>query len=127
MIPEFVGRLPLVVALQTLDEAALVRILTEPKGALVSQYQKLFKLAGVNLEFAAETLREVAAQAIARGTGARGLRAVLEPAMTELMFELPDERIATLSIQPNHLAAPLDALPTVPTLQLESDTLKKSA
>jgi ATP-dependent Clp protease ATP-binding subunit ClpX len=127
MIPEFVGRLPLVVALQTLDEAALVRILTEPKGALVTQYRTLFALAGVSLEFAAETLREVAAQAIARGTGARGLRAVLEPAMTELMFELPDERIATLSIQPNHLATPLDALPTTQMLQLESDTLKKSA
>jgi ATP-dependent Clp protease ATP-binding subunit ClpX len=127
MIPEFVGRLPLVVALQTLDEAALVRILTEPKGALVAQYKKLFALAGVDLEFVPETLREVAAQAIARGTGARGLRAVLEPAMTELMFELPDERIATLSIQPNHLATPLDALPTMQTLQLESDALKKSA
>jgi ATP-dependent Clp protease ATP-binding subunit ClpX len=113
--------------LQTLDEAALVRILTEPKGALVAQYKKLFALAGVDLEFVPETLREVAAQAIARGTGARGLRAVLEPAMTELMFELPDERIATLSIQPNHLATPLDALPTMQTLQLESDALKKSA
>jgi ATP-dependent Clp protease ATP-binding subunit ClpX len=127
MIPEFVGRLPLVVALQTLDEAALVRILTEPKGALVTQYQKLFGLAGVRLEFAAETLREVAAQAIARGTGARGLRAVLEPAMTELMFELPDDRVQALSIEPNHLTVPLDALPTTQMLQLESDALKKSA
>lgn len=127
MIPEFVGRLPLVVALQTLDEAALIRILTEPKGALVGQYKQLFKLAGVDLEFAADTLREVAAQAIARGTGARGLRAVLEPAMTELMFELPDDAISSLSIEPNHLVQPLNALPTTPVLQLESDTLKKSA
>ena len=127
LIPEFVGRLPLVVALQTLDEAALVRILTEPKGALVQQYTQLFGLAGVSLEFAAQTLQHVAAKAIARGTGARGLRAVLEPIMTELMFELPSDKIRTLRLEPHHLDTPLEALPAGYLLQLESDTLKKSA
>jgi ATP-dependent Clp protease ATP-binding subunit ClpX len=127
MIPEFVGRLPLVVALRTLDEAALISILTEPKGALVKQYKQLFKLAGVNLEFAVETLKEVAARAIGRGTGARGLRAVLEPMMTELMFELPDDNVTSLSIEPKHLDTPLEALPANHVLQLEADLLKKSA
>ncbi len=127
MIPEFVGRLPLVVALRTLDEAALISILTEPKGALVKQYKQLFKLAGVNLEFAVETLKEVAARAIGRGTGARGLRAVLEPMMTEIMFELPSDSVTSLSIEPKHLDTPLDCLPTQHLLQLEATTLKKSA
>lgn len=126
MIPEFVGRLPLVVALQTLDQAALVRILTEPKGALVKQYIQLFGLAGVKLEFLPETLHEVATRAIGRGTGARGLRAVLEPMMTELMFELPSDLIRTLTIEPRHLDAPLEALPSQHLL-LENSALQKSA
>ncbi len=127
MIPEFVGRLPLVVALKTLDEDALVQILTEPKGALARQYRTLFLLAGTKLEFAPDTLREVATRAMKRGTGARGLRAVLEPMMTELMFELPSDDVQTLTIEPKHLDAPLDALPTASTLQLESNALKKTA
>ncbi len=127
LIPEFVGRLPLVVALQALDESALVKILTEPKGALVKQYQTLFGLSGVNLEFASETLREVATRALKRGTGARGLRAVLEVAMTELMFELPREDIRSIKLESKHLDAPLNALPTPEIVKLESNALKKTA
>jgi ATP-dependent Clp protease ATP-binding subunit ClpX len=119
LIPEFVGRLPLVVELHALDEQALVRILTEPRGALVRQYEALFGFSGVRLEFAQETLREVARRALRRGTGARGLRAVLEASMTELMFELPRPGLAALRLEPPHLDRPL--------LALESTTLKKSA
>jgi ATP-dependent Clp protease ATP-binding subunit ClpX len=125
LIPEFVGRLPLVVSLQALDESALVRILTEPKGALVQQYTTLFKLSGVKLEFAHETLLEVARRAVKRGTGARGLRAVLESAMTALMFELPREDVKNVRLEPRHLDVPLEVLPPAPTLRLEG--LSKTA
>ena len=119
LIPEFVGRLPLVVSLQALDEAALVRILTEPKGALVKQYETLFRLSGVRLEFAHATLLEVAKRAVKRGTGARGLRAVLESAMTSLMFELPRDDIKDVRLEPRHLDAPLEVLPDAPRMRLE--------
>ncbi len=90
LIPELVGRLPVMVSLGALDEEALVRILTEPKNALTKQYQRLFELEDVGLTFDSEALRAVAHHAISRGTGARGLRAILETIMTDLMFELPD-------------------------------------
>ena len=90
LIPELVGRLPVMVSLAALDEDALMRILTEPKNALTKQYQRLFELEDVGLTFDPEALRSVAHQAISRGTGARGLRAILETIMTDLMFELPD-------------------------------------
>ena len=89
MIPELVGRLPVVVPLESLDEEALVRILIEPKNAITKQYQKLFELESVGLTFDPEALRAVARKAIKRSTGARGLRAILETVMTDLMFELP--------------------------------------
>ena len=89
LIPEFVGRLPVIATLEELDEDALVTILTEPKNALVKQYRKLFDLEGVELEFRAETLRTVAKRAMDRKTGARGLRSILEKALLETMFELP--------------------------------------
>jgi len=89
LIPEFIGRLPIVVALDALDEEALIRILTEPKNALVKQYQKFFELDGVELEFNPEALKAIARQAIKRNTGARGLRAIIEKLMMELMFEIP--------------------------------------
>ena len=89
LIPELVGRLPVVVPLETLDEDSLVRILTEPKNALTKQYQKLFDLESVGLTFDAEALRAVARKALKRSTGARGLRAILETVMTDIMFELP--------------------------------------
>jgi ATP-dependent Clp protease ATP-binding subunit ClpX len=87
--PELVGRLPLVVALDSLDEGALVRILLEPKNALSKQYSKLFELETVGLTFEPEALRAVAQRAIKRGTGARGLRAILEEVMIEILFDLP--------------------------------------
>ena len=89
LIPELVGRLPVTVALEQLDEEALVQILLEPKNALSKQYKKLFELENVGLTFEPEALRAVALRALKRGTGARGLRAILEEVMTEIMFELP--------------------------------------
>jgi ATP-dependent Clp protease ATP-binding subunit ClpX len=89
LIPELIGRLPVVVSLEALDEAALVQILLEPKNALTKQYKKLFGLENVGLTFDPEALKEVAKRAIKRGTGARGLRAILEEIMTDIMFELP--------------------------------------
>jgi ATP-dependent Clp protease ATP-binding subunit ClpX len=89
LIPELVGRLPVTVPLDALDEDALVRILIEPKNALVKQYQKLFDLEDVRLTLEKEALRAIAQKAIRRGTGARGLRAILEEMMTEIMFDLP--------------------------------------
>lgn len=89
LIPEFVGRLPIVATLQLLDEEALVRILTEPKNALVKQYQKLFKMDGATLEFEEEALKMIATRAIERKTGARGLRAILEGIMLNVMYDIP--------------------------------------
>jgi ATP-dependent Clp protease ATP-binding subunit ClpX len=89
MIPEFLGRLPVIVTLAELDESALVKVLTEPKNALVKQYQRLFSFERVTLDFTQDALAAVAKEAIKRKTGARGLRAILEEAMLETMFELP--------------------------------------
>lgn len=89
LIPEFVGRLPVIVTLDALDEDVLVRILIEPRNALVKQYQKLFELDGVTLEFKDDALRAIAQEAIKRNTGARGLRAILEDIMMDVMFEIP--------------------------------------
>jgi ATP-dependent Clp protease ATP-binding subunit ClpX len=89
LIPELVGRLPVVVPLDALDEDALVRILVEPKNALTKQYRKLFELENVKLTFERDALVAVARQALKRGTGARALRAILEHLMTDIMFELP--------------------------------------
>jgi ATP-dependent Clp protease ATP-binding subunit ClpX len=90
MIPEFIGRLPVIAPLDPLDEETLIRILTEPKNALVRQYQKLFEMEGAELEFHPNALREIAGLAKKRETGARGLRSIVEEMMTEMMFELPD-------------------------------------
>lgn len=89
LIPEFVGRLPVVVKLHPLDKAALVQILTEPKNALIKQYQKLFEMDDVILEFEPEALDAIAEKAIARNTGARGLRAILEEIMLDVMYDIP--------------------------------------
>jgi ATP-dependent Clp protease ATP-binding subunit ClpX len=89
LIPELVGRLPVTVTLQSLEEDALVRILQEPKNALVKQYQKMFELETIGLTFDPEALQAIARRALHRGTGARGLRAVLEDLMREIMFEIP--------------------------------------
>ena len=89
LIPEFVGRLPVVATLHDLDEGALVRILREPKNAIIKQYQKYFELEKVRLKFTDDAVAAVAREAMKRGTGARGLRAVLEEVMLEVMYELP--------------------------------------
>ncbi len=89
LIPEFIGRFPVITALHDLDEHALVKILTEPKNALVRQYQKLFEYEGVALEFTPDSLSAIAKQAIERGIGARGLRGVLEGLLRKTMFDLP--------------------------------------
>mgnify|MGYP000736845546 CR=1 FL=1 len=89
LIPEFVGRLPIITVLHPLDEEALVRILLEPKNALIKQYQKLFEMDGVALEFEPEAVQLIAKEAIERKTGARGLRAILEDIMLNVMYEIP--------------------------------------
>ncbi|MDJ0313921.1 ATP-dependent Clp protease ATP-binding subunit ClpX [Arthrobacter sp. H35-D1] len=99
LIPEFIGRLPVITTVTQLDRTALIQILTEPKNALVKQYQKMFKLDGVELEFDDEALDAIADQALARGTGARGLRAILEEVLQPVMFDLPSrEDIASVVI-----------------------------
>ncbi|MBO5572685.1 MAG: ATP-dependent Clp protease ATP-binding subunit ClpX [Clostridium sp.] len=99
LIPEFIGRVPVTVALKSLDEEALVRILTEPKNALLKQYQALFDLDGVKLEFTEGAVRAVAKKAVAQKTGARGLRSILESSMMDVMFDIPsDETIGICAV-----------------------------
>jgi ATP-dependent Clp protease ATP-binding subunit ClpX len=92
MIPEFVGRLPVVALLDELDEGALVKILTEPKNSLIKQYQKLLSLDNVRLRFTDTALSAIAKRAIQRKTGARGLRAILEEVMLDVMYEIPSQK-----------------------------------
>jgi ATP-dependent Clp protease ATP-binding subunit ClpX len=92
MIPEFVGRLPVFTSVNSLDKAALVQVLTEPKNALVRQYQRLFELDGVQLEFSDDALDAIAEQATLRGTGARGLRAILEEVLLNVMYDVPSRK-----------------------------------
>jgi ATP-dependent Clp protease ATP-binding subunit ClpX len=92
LIPEFVGRFAVTASLDMLDESALIRILSEPRNALVKQYQAIFEMEGVELEFTPEALGAVASQAVARGTGARGLRSIMERVMLDLMYELPGNK-----------------------------------
>ena len=102
LIPEFVGRMPVVATLEELDEDALVTILTEPRNALVKQYQKLFDLEGVDLEIRHDALRATARRALSRKTGARGLRSILEKALLETMFELPSmENVTQVTVDAN--------------------------
>ena len=91
LIPEFIGRVPVVVSLELLDEEALVKILSEPKNALVKQYQKLFEIEDVKLEFTQEAVRAIAHMAVERKTGARGLRAIMESVMMDMMYEIPSD------------------------------------
>jgi len=94
LIPEFVGRLPVVATLEELDEDALVQILLEPKNALTKQYRKLFEMEGVELEFREDALRAVAKKAMDRKTGARGLRTILENVLLDTMYDLPSSTTA---------------------------------
>jgi ATP-dependent Clp protease ATP-binding subunit ClpX len=99
LIPEFVGRLPVIATLEDLDEPALIKILTEPKNALSKQYARLFELEGVKLSFTEDALSEIAKRAIERRTGARGLRSILEGILLDTMFELPGiETVEEVSI-----------------------------
>ena len=101
LIPEFVGRLPVISTLHELDEESLVRILQEPKNALVDQYKYLFDLDSVNLDFKETALKEVARQAIKRKTGARGLRSIMEEILMDTMFELPNEELEKVVVDEN--------------------------
>ncbi|GAA4145550.1 ATP-dependent Clp protease ATP-binding subunit ClpX [Actinomadura keratinilytica] len=92
MIPEFIGRLPIITSVHNLDREALINILTEPKNALVKQYHRLFELDGVDLEFTSDALEAIADQAILRGTGARGLRAIMEEVLLSVMYEVPSRQ-----------------------------------
>ena len=91
LIPEFVGRVPVMVSLDLLDESALVKILTEPKNAITKQYQKLFELDDVKLEFTPDAVHSIAHMAVERKTGARGLRAIMESVMMDMMYEIPSD------------------------------------
>ncbi len=104
IIPELVGRMPVITALKALDRDQLVKILTEPKNALVKQYQKLMEYDNVELEFQTEALEAAADKAVERGIGARGLRAVLEEVMTQVMYDVPDQPdIAKVIITPESI------------------------
>jgi ATP-dependent Clp protease ATP-binding subunit ClpX len=112
MIPEFIGRLPILTSVENLDRPALMEILTEPKNALVKQYQKLFELDDVELEFSSEALEVVADLAIKRGTGARGLRAIMEETLLGVMYEIPSKpEVAKVIITPQVVAK--EAAPTL--------------
>jgi ATP-dependent Clp protease ATP-binding subunit ClpX len=91
LIPELIGRLPVISTLTSLDEEGLIRVLTEPKNALVRQYQSLFEMEDSELSFTDDALRRIAQLALVKGTGARGLRSVIEGLMLDIMFELPDQ------------------------------------
>ncbi len=104
LIPELVGRIPVIVPLEELNREALVRILVEPKNSLVKQYQKLFRMDGVKLNFSKEALDEVASLALERNTGARGLRSILEGAMADTMYEIPSRRdVAEVRVTPESI------------------------
>lgn len=92
MIPEFIGRLPVITSVHNLDREALLQILIEPRNALVKQYQRLFELDGVELDFEREALEAIADQAILRQTGARGLRAIMEEVLMSVMYEVPSRK-----------------------------------
>ena len=123
LIPELVGRLPVNVTLEPLDEDALVRILQEPKNALLKQYDKIFDLEGIRLTFDSDAVRAIGRKALERGTGARGLRAVLEGIMRDVMFEIPSrDDVREVVITPESVT---DGIP--PLLVLHPETRKKEA
>ena len=123
LIPELVGRLPVNVTLEPLDEDALVRILQEPKNALLKQYDKIFELEGIRLTFDSDAVRSIANKALERGTGARGLRAVLEGIMRDVMFDIPSrDDVREVVITPESVT---DNIP--PLLVLHPEPKKKEA
>ena len=114
LIPEFIGRLPIVVTLDSLDEDALVSILTKPKNALVKQYQRLLEMDGVKLSFEEEALRHIAKEALKRKTGARGLRSILESIMRNVMYEIPSvEGVSACKVTKEAITARKDPVLTI--------------
>ena len=111
LIPEFVGRVPVVGVLQDLDRAALVEILTRPKNAIIRQYQKLFEFEQVRLRFADDALEAIAGLAMERGLGARGLRMILEDLMLELMYQLPSHKKAREFLVTKEMVESLEIAP----------------
>ena len=93
LIPEFIGRLPIIASLHSLDRDALIEILTTPRNALVKQYKRLFEIDNVELTFEEEALHAIADKALERKTGARGLRSIIEEALTDVMYEIPSKRM----------------------------------
>ncbi|MEO1705137.1 MAG: ATP-dependent Clp protease ATP-binding subunit ClpX, partial [Pseudomonadota bacterium] len=122
LIPEFVGRLPVIATLEDLDEDALVTILTQPKNALVKQYQRLFELEDTQLTFTEDALQAIAKKAIERKTGARGLRSILEGILLDTMFDLPGLESVT-EVVVNEEAVTSDAAP----LMIYGDATKEPA
>ena len=123
LIPEFVGRVPVVVALDSLDEKALVRILTEPKNALVKQYQKLFELDEVDLEFTPQAVEAIAKKSFERKTGARGLRSIIEEVMMDTMYTIPsDDNVAKCTITEDAVEGKAE-----PVLTYRDETVKPTA
>ena len=119
LIPEFIGRVPITVSLDNLDRTALIRILKEPKNSLVKQYTKLFELDGVGLEFDEKAIEAIADKALERKTGARGLRAIMEGVMLDLMYRIPsDESISRCVITPEIVEKNL-AIDSGEVLQIE--------
>ena len=92
MIPEFIGRLPVITTLKELNEEMLIKIMTEPKNALIKQFQALFKMDGINIEFKNDALNEISKLAVEQNTGARGLRTIIENTLMELMYSSPDNK-----------------------------------
>jgi ATP-dependent Clp protease ATP-binding subunit ClpX len=126
LIPEFVGRLPVITSLEPLDEKALVRILTEPKNALVKQYQKLLEMDNVQLEFEQGALEAIASEAIKRNTGARGLRAIIESIMLDVMYDVPSRTdinhcLITQEVVQNKIA------PTLTSVKLDKKNKKEES
>ena len=113
MIPEFVGRLPCITALAPLDESAMIRILTEPRNALVKQYQRFFQLEGVSLEFTEQALEAIAHRAMKRDTGARALRSIVEELMLDLMYDLPEHKEENATYQITDELVTSDVRPTL--------------
>ncbi len=124
MIPEFVGRLPCITSLSALDEEAMVRILTEPRNAIIRQYQKFFEIENTQLEFTVEAFREIAKKAMKRDVGARALRAVVEELMLDIMYDLPEQKEEHETYE---ITADMVTGKTVPTLFSAREQKKESA
>jgi ATP-dependent Clp protease ATP-binding subunit ClpX len=128
LIPEFVGRLPVVVSVEPIDQQIMTRILTEPKNALVKQFQKLFEVDGVELVFTEEAMAKVAEMAMDRKTGARGLRTIIEEALLDIMYEIPSRpEIRRCVITPEALQEGLPELYDAQNQRLENVFLEQAA